>query len=105
MSKKVAQKIKTGSSISRFTYGWIVCGVLNYTKQPDNPRPGRIWAAKHNTSVSRLVGEMLEQRMIEENGYEVAMKQYLSQEPKVLKKSWRYPSRDEIHERNLLRCG
>jgi hypothetical protein len=63
----------------------------------------RIWAARHNTSVSRLLGEMLEKRMIEEEGFEAARKRYLSRKPVALKRSGKYPSRKEIHERNLLR--
>ena len=59
----------------------------------------RIWAAKSRTSVSRLVGELLKQRMQEETGYQAAMKQYLSRKPKSLKKSGKYPSREALHER------
>lgn len=59
----------------------------------------RIWAARHNSSVSRLVGEMLRQRMLEEQGYEAAMKQYLSSRPKELKQTGSYPERAELHER------
>jgi len=61
----------------------------------------RIWAAKHDTSISRLVGELLRQKMLEEEGYEAARKQYLAQKPKALKKSGKYPSRDELHDRHL----
>ncbi len=63
----------------------------------------RVWAAKNNSSVSRLVGEILNQRMKEEKGYEMAMKQYLSRTPKLLKREGKYPSRDELHERSHLR--
>jgi hypothetical protein len=42
-------------------------------------------AAKQNTSVSRLVGELLREKMIEEQNYQIAMQQYLSQPPKILK--------------------
>lgn len=59
----------------------------------------RIWAAKSRTSVSRLVGELLKRRMLEEAGYQAAMKQYLSRKPKLLKKSGKYPSREALHER------
>lgn len=63
----------------------------------------RVWAAKHHTSVSRLVGELLEKRMKEDRGYEVAMKQFLSAKPAPLKRQGRYPSRDELHDRKLVR--
>ena len=63
----------------------------------------RIWAARHNTSVSRLLGEMLEKRMMQEEDFEAAKKRYLARKPVALKRNGRYPSRQEIHERNLLR--
>lgn len=63
----------------------------------------RVWAARHNTSVSRLLGEMLETRMREEENFETARKRYLSRKPVALKRSGEYPSREEIHDRNLLR--
>ena len=67
-------------------------------------RWARIWAARHNTSVSKLLGELLAERMKEETGYEAAMKRFLSRRPTRLKKQGkRYPYRDELHERDLLR--
>ena len=63
----------------------------------------RVWAARHNTSVSRLLGEMLEAKMREEQDFERAKKRYLSRKPVALKRSGKYPSREEIYERNLLR--
>lgn len=60
----------------------------------------RVWAARHDTSVSRLLGELLRGHMLQEEGYEAAMQQYLSVSPLVLRTEGRYPSRDEIHERS-----
>ncbi len=51
----------------------------------------RVQAAKSRSSVSRLVGELLKQKMQEETGYHVAMKQFLSGKPDILKKSGDYP--------------
>ena len=59
----------------------------------------RVWAARSNSSVSRLVGELLKQKMQDESGYQIAMNQFLSREPVALKKAGRYPSREELHER------
>ncbi len=59
----------------------------------------RVWAAKSRSSVSRLVGELLKQRMQEETGYQAAMNQFLSAKPISLKKSGVYPSREELHDR------
>ena len=58
----------------------------------------RVWAAKHDTSVSRFVGEILRVRMERERGYERAMKAFLGRRPVPLKREGRYPTRDEIHE-------
>ena len=67
-------------------------------------RWARVWAARHNTSVSKLLGELLAERMREETGYEAAMKRFLSRRPSRLKdEAERYPSRDALHERDLLR--
>ncbi len=60
----------------------------------------RVWAAKQNTSVSRLLGEVLKSRMKQEKGYELAMRQYLSVPLKPLKQSSEsYPDRNSLHER------
>jgi hypothetical protein len=63
----------------------------------------RVWAARHNMSVSRLLGEMLETKMQEERDFAQARKRYLSRKPVVLKRSGKYPSREEIHDREMLR--
>jgi hypothetical protein len=60
----------------------------------------RIRAAERETSVSRLVGDMLKERMLEEVSYQASMQHYLSQSPRLLKEpSAKYPSREELHER------
>jgi hypothetical protein len=41
--------------------------------------------------------------MLEERGYDAAMKAYLSRKAKPLKRSGGYPSRDELHDRKNLR--
>ncbi len=59
----------------------------------------RIRAAERNTSVSRLVEELLLEKMREEEDYRLAMEQYLAQEPRVLKRTGtRYPKREELHD-------
>jgi len=60
----------------------------------------RIRAAEQNTSISRLVGELLRQKMLDDEKYLAAMEQYLSQPPRKLKKAGaKYPSREELHAR------
>ena len=59
----------------------------------------RIRAAQLGKSVSRLVGDLLRERMVEEDDYQAAMKQTLSQLPRPLKQAGaRYPSREELHD-------
>ncbi len=58
------------------------------------------WAAKHNTSVSKLLGNVLKTKMAQEQGYEQSMQQYLSTPAKPLKtESDSYPDRDSQYER------
>lgn len=60
----------------------------------------RVHAAKQETSVSRFVGDILKEKMIAEDTYQVSMQYYLSQAPRKLKKpGTSYPGREEIHER------
>ncbi len=64
----------------------------------------RVYAAKQNSSVSRIVGEMLQERMKESRAYEEAMRRFLGKKPVRLKRSGtRYPTRDESHDRSRLR--
>jgi hypothetical protein len=60
----------------------------------------RVWAARHNTSVSGMVGDMLAERMRQEEGYQAAMRRFLSTKPVPLGIAGeRYPSREVLHER------
>lgn len=59
----------------------------------------RVWAAEHNTSVSRILGDLLKRMKKEKTGYAKAMQQFLSVEPQPLKSSGAYPSRDDLHAR------
>jgi hypothetical protein len=64
----------------------------------------RIEAAREATSVSNLIAGMLRERMLGADAYEAARRRYLSQEARVhSRKGERYPSRDELHERDRLR--
>ncbi|HSW06276.1 CopG family transcriptional regulator [Aquabacterium sp.] len=61
----------------------------------------RMEAARRNTSVSRLIGEMLAEKMRHDDAYERAMNEWLSRE-----RSWKsdgsaYPSREATHERGV----
>lgn len=47
----------------------------------------KVFAAQHDTSVSRLVGELLREKVLEEETYRVAMMRYLASPPVELKAS------------------
>lgn len=60
----------------------------------------RVWAARNNTSVSKLVGGLLTARMKEDTAYDAAMKRYLSKSPQELrKKKSGYPKRETLYDR------
>lgn len=75
---------------------------VTVTLDPEVARWARIEAARHDTSVSRLLGDLLKQRMLEQDGYEQAMRQALGRKP-FIKGSKRYLTREEVHERSRLR--
>lgn len=64
----------------------------------------RVSAAERGISVSRLVGEMLAEKMARENGYEKSMRQFLALRP-VMPKNPAAPflTREEAHDRGNLR--
>jgi hypothetical protein len=43
----------------------------------------RVWAARRDTSVSQLLGELLREQMKREEGYDAAMQQFLGTPPSV----------------------
>jgi len=75
---------------------------VTVTLEKDVARWARLEAARRETSVSRLLGEILKQRMLEEAGYDSAMRRALARKP-FLKGDGRYMSREEAHERSGVR--
>ena len=64
----------------------------------------RVYAAKRATSVSRIVGELLRERMHEQHDYDASMRRYLAKKPVRLGvQRGVYPKRDDLHERSGLR--
>ena len=73
---------------------------LTITVNEDLAKWARIYAARHDTSISRLVSDILNKLMNEEEGYEGKMRRFLSRSPRRLKASEdTYPSREDLHER------
>jgi hypothetical protein len=60
----------------------------------------RIEAAKRRTSVSRMVGEMLAEKMRHEQTYEKAMSRFRSLKPQKLRRSPadKLPTRNQIYQ-------
>lgn len=73
---------------------------VTITLEEDVARWARVWAAEHDTSVSRLLGQTLKEKMLNEGAYSRSQNAYFSNLPKPLKKSSKpYPRRDELYER------
>ena len=61
-------------------------------------------AADKGMSLSRLIGEMLQEKMEHRREYERAMRRWLSKGAFDLSgESKRYPTREELHDRGRLR--
>ena len=86
---------------TRIVYHQIRVGVKNVTVVLDEKVAdwARIEAARRRTSVSRMLGEMLAEKMRQEDAYEKAMNQFLSFKPEKLRRSAKdkLPSRGEIY--------
>jgi len=87
----------------------VVLKNVTITLDDETARWARIRAAERNTSVSRLVGEMLRDEMEKQQGkrrveYEKAMRDYLAIAPVPLRQPGeKWPTREEVHERHRLR--
>ena len=73
---------------------------VTVTVDEDVARWARIWAAKHDTSLSRMLGDELRKKMLAEQHYERAKRRFLAKSPRILKPAGTpYPSRDSLYER------
>ncbi|MCH7225623.1 DUF6364 family protein [Haloferula sp. A504] len=73
---------------------------VTITLDEDVVRWAKVWAASHDTSVSRMLGEELRKKMLAEQHYERARKRFLSKGPTPLKAaSIPYPTRDSLYDR------
>jgi hypothetical protein len=70
----------------------------------ETARWARVEAARRDTSVSRLLGDLLRERMHRVGEYEASMKEFLARRPVPLKgRRSRYPQREDLHDRAGLR--
>jgi hypothetical protein len=75
---------------------------VTVTLEEDVAQWARIEAARRDTSVSRLLGELLKERMTALDAYEKAMRRALGRKP-FLRSDGRYLTREEVHDRSRLR--
>lgn len=61
----------------------------------------RMEAARRNTSVSRLIGEMLAEKMRHDDAYERAMQEWLQRDLTYRSDGKPYPTRDETYADRL----
>jgi hypothetical protein len=73
---------------------------VTVTLEEDVARWARVYAARRDSSLSRVLADMLRERMAEEDKYEKAMRRALARKP-FLKSNGRYPSREELHDRRV----
>jgi hypothetical protein len=72
---------------------------VTITLEEDVARWARVWAAEHDTSVSRILGEELKKKMQSDQQYKRAMRRFFARKPKNLKPTdLHYPSRDSLYE-------
>jgi len=73
---------------------------VTITLDEETARWARVRAARRDTSVSKLLGEILRAEMHEEAQYEAARQSYLAQEPGIHRcEGAPLPSREELHDR------
>lgn len=72
---------------------------VTITLDDETARWARIEAAKRDTSVSRLVGELLRGYMSDTDDYERASRSYTERPAIELTTDRGYPGRDEVHAR------
>ena len=75
---------------------------VTVTLDEETARWARVQAARRDTSVSKLLGEILRAEMQEEAQYEVARQSYLAQKPAIHRRRGEpLPPREELHDRGV----
>ncbi len=77
---------------------------LTITVDEEVLRWAKVWAAQRDTSVSRIVGELLREKMhAQTEGYAAAKREYMRRNRAGHRRSRPRPTREELHDRQLLR--
>lgn len=73
---------------------------VTVTLDEETARWVRVEAARRDVSVSRFLGDVLEERRSRTEGYEAAREVFLAREPRPLRRPGvDLPRRDQVHER------
>ena len=72
---------------------------VTVTMEEEVARWARVRAAQNDTSVSRLLGDMLKRFMHEQDDYDRAKTEFMASKPVKLRTKGGYPSRASVHER------
>jgi hypothetical protein len=75
---------------------------VTVTLDEEVARWARVRAAERNVSLSRFLGELLEDEKRKEDAYASAMTRFLSRPRRALG-GGKYPSREELYDRPVLR--
>ena len=77
---------------------------ITITLDEDTAAWVRVHAAEQGMSVSRMLGQLLQQRMRDAREYDEAMRRFLAKPPVKLRRAGaRYASREELYDRPRLR--
>ena len=77
---------------------------VTITLDEETAKWARLEAARRDTSVSRLVGELLREYMAATSAYEASQEEFFSRRARKLKAPGSsYPGRNDVHDRAALR--
>lgn len=77
---------------------------LTVTLDEETFAKARVRAAQRNVSLSRFIGELLRRELRHDDEYEAAYRTWRAAKPFSLKGgAQRYPKREELYDRSLLR--
>jgi len=77
---------------------------VTITLEDDVAKWARVWAAKNDKSLSRMLGDELKEKMLREENYQRAMEQFFSKTPRPLKGPGEsYPTRESLYDRDSVR--
>jgi len=77
---------------------------LTITLDEETAARARVQAAERNMSLSRYIGEVLREQMRNSDDYEAAYRAWRAEKPFPLKgPAERYPKREELYDRPVLR--